>query len=70
MEKQARDQKSILIQDRINVFFYFKNGIFLVHFRSFQANITIFTSNNVKNVHPVYGAGIRTHELQIASLVP
>ena len=25
---------------------------------------------NVKNVHPVYGSVIRTHDLQIASLIP
>ena len=25
---------------------------------------------NVKNVHPVYGAGIRTHNLQIARFTP
>ena len=34
---------------------------------SFQANITILY---VKNVHPVYGAGIRTHNLQNMSLLP
>ena len=26
-------------------------------------NITIIQQVNVKNVHPVYGAGIRTHDL-------
>ena len=25
---------------------------------------------NVKYVHPVYDAGIRTHDLQISSLIP
>ena len=25
---------------------------------------------NVKNVHPVYGAGIRTHDLRNISLLP
>ena len=33
-------------------------------FSSFQRHITIFTKKiNVKNVHPVYSAGIRTHDL-------
>ena len=37
----------------------------------FQTNInTIFQQINVKNVHPVYGAGIRTHNLQNMSLLP
>ena len=29
---------------------------------SFQTHITIFQQINVKNVHPIYGAGIHTHE--------
>ena len=32
-------------------------------FSSFQTNITISTTN-VKNVHQVYGAVIRTHDLE------
>ena len=39
-------------------------------FRLFQANITIFTTNQMwKNVHPVYGAGIRNQDLQNMSLL-
>ena len=35
-----------------------------VYFRSFQTNITnIYNKYMWKNVHPVYGAGIRTHDL-------
>ena len=45
-------------------------GLFFVYFRSFQANITIFTTNMWKNVHPVYSAGIRTHDLWYVSLFP
>ena len=41
-------------------------------FGLFQTNIiTIFTTNICgKNVHPVYGAGIRTHDLWNVSLFP
>ena len=41
-------------------------------FRSFQTNIiTIFTTNICgKNVHPVYGARIRTHDFWNVSLFP
>ena len=39
-------------------------------FLSFQTNITILQQINVKNVHPVYGAGIRTHQLWNISLPP
>ena len=38
-------------------------------FSSFQTNITIFTTN-VKNVHPVFGAWNRTHDLLDMSLLP
>ena len=38
----------------------------------FQTNITIFITNRYmgRNVHPVYGAGILTHNLQNTSLLP
>ena len=36
----------------------------------FQTNIiTVFTTNKFENVHPVYGAGIRTHNLLDVSLL-
>ena len=38
-------------------------------FGLFQTNITIFTTRNVKNVHPVYNVGIRTHDPQTVSLI-
>ena len=41
-----------------------------IYFRSFQTNITIFTTNICENVHPVYGAGIRAHDLWNMSLLP
>ena len=38
---------------------------------SFQTHITNFTTNRyVKNVYPVYGAGIQTHDLLNMSLLP
>ena len=39
-------------------------------FSSFQTNITILQLINVKNVHPVYGTGIQTHDLWNMSLLP
>ena len=56
--------------------YFFKNGptpaSFSFIFGPFQTNIiTIFTTNIWgKNVHPVYGAGIRTHDLWNVSLFP
>ena len=39
-------------------------------FLSFQTNITIHATKNVKNVNPVYSAGIRTLNLPNMSLRP
>ena len=55
--------------------FLFLNGpspaSFSFIFGLFQTNInTILQQINVKNVHPVYGTGIRTHDLQNMSLLP
>ena len=45
-------------------------GVSFHLFLSFQTNITIFTTNIcLKNVHPVYSAGIWTHKLQNTSLL-
>ena len=38
-------------------------------FSSFQANIIFLQQIYVKNVHPVYGAGTQTHDLQNMSLL-
>ena len=44
---------------------------FIVYFRSFQTNIiTILQEKYVKNGDPVYGAGIRIHNLRNMSLLP
>ena len=45
-------------------------GLFFSFILSFQTNNTIFQQINVKNVHPVYGAGIRTHDLSNMSRHP
>ena len=44
-------------------------GLFFVYFRSFSNKHYNFY-NMWKNVHPVYGAGIRTHDLRNVSLFP
>ena len=43
-----------------------------IYIRSFQTNNTIFTTNQCEkgHVHPVYHAGIRTHDLQNMILLP
>ena len=47
------------------------HGLFFVYFRSFQTNITNFYNKYMwKNVHPVYSAGIWTHNLRNMSLFP
>ena len=55
--------------------FFFKkwaiSASFIVYFRPFQTNINIFYNNVMwKNVHPVSGAGIRTHDILYVSLLP
>ena len=47
--------------------FFFKceiSGLFFVYFRLFKPTLKILQQINVKNVHPVYDAGIWTHDLQ------
>ena len=41
-------------------------GLFSIYFQSFQSKQQI----NVKNSHPIYSAGIRTHNPVITSLLP
>ena len=63
-----------MINVHTKVFYYSYNLFFLKNgpsrplfhlFLYFQTNITIFTTKiYVKNFHPVYGAGIPTHDLQ------
>ena len=47
-------------------------GLFFVYFRLFKQTAQFLKQNNVKkcDVHPVYGAGIQTHNLQNMILLP
>ena len=68
--------KAETLQTIQHLLFFLKNwanpGLFFVYFRSFQTNNTIFTTNECEkcHVHPVSGAGIRTHDLWNVSLLP
>ena len=57
-----------------NVQCFFKKwanpGLFFVYFRLFKQTLQFLQQINVKNVHPVYSAGIRTLNLQNMSLHP
>ena len=44
--------------------------LFRLFFVFFKQTLQILQQITVKNVHPVYRDGIRTHNLQIASLIP
>ena len=46
------------------------HGLCLSFFNLFNQNFTMLQQINVKNVHPVSGARIRTHNLLIMSLLP
>ena len=45
-------------------------GLFFVYFHLFKQTSQFLQQMYVKNVHPVHGAGIWTHNLQILSLLP
>ena len=45
-------------------------GLFFHLFSAFQTHIIILQQINVKNVHPVYGAGIQTHDIWNMSVLP
>ena len=45
-------------------------GLFFVYFWSFQTKFHFLHQINVKNVHPVYGAKIRAHDLTNMSHTP
>ena len=52
-------------------FFKWANPVlFFDYFQFVQSNITILEQINVKNIHPVSAAGIRTHNLLIVSFLP
>ena len=45
-------------------------AVFFIYFLTLQINNPKFTKNNVKNVRPVAGAGIQTHDLWTITLLP
>ena len=45
-------------------------GLFFIYFRLFKHKSQFLQQINVKNVHPVYGAGIRFQDLGNMSLFP
>ena len=45
-------------------------GLYLIYFRLFEQTLQFLQQINVKNVHAVYGAGVRTHNLWNMSLLP
>ena len=62
-------------EERGGVIFFKKEwanpSLFFVYFRSFSKKQYIFLQHiNVKNVHPVYSAGIQTHNFSKMSCHP
>ena len=45
-------------------------SLFMIIFSLFKQSLQFYNKNMWKNVHPVYGAGIWTHNLQDMSLLP
>ena len=45
-------------------------GLFFAYFRLFKQKLQFLQQINVKNVHPVYGAGIGTHDLRNMRFLP
>ena len=45
-------------------------GLFFIYFRLFEKTLQVLQQINLKNIHPVFGAGIQTHDLKDMSLVP
>ena len=45
-------------------------GLSFIYFRLFKQTLQSLQQIKVTNVHPVYGAGIRTHILRYMSLLP
>ena len=63
MENMTGDKFVKTIRKNLQMVFLLKKwanpGLFVVYFRSFQTNNTIFTTNQCEkcHVHPVYSAG-------------
>ena len=73
MEDNLSNEAIKRVQHKLSYFFK-KNGptpaSLIIYFLFKQTLLQILQQINVKNVHPVYGAGIRTHNLQNVSLFP
>ena len=54
---EKKDAKSLLF------FNWTIPGLIFFYFRLFKQTLLLLKEINVKNVHPVYGAGIQTHDL-------
>ena len=44
--------------------------LFFIYFHLFKQTLQFLQQINVKNVHPVYRAGVQTHNLLNTSLLP
>ena len=73
MKKSNTLKKILVAVVTKTLFFYLKMGVPrpLFHlFLSFQTHYKCYNKKMSKNVHPVLGAGIRTHNLWKMSLLP
>ena len=63
-------QRSVpMLLQNVIVFKWANHGLFFVYFRSFPNKQYNFYNKHCDKSPSVYGAGIRTHDQQIASLV-
>ena len=72
-EKEPTEDAEVSVsQDLTNVIFkiWAIPGLYFVYFRLFNQTLQFLQQINVKNVHPVHGTGIRTHNLSNMSLHP
>ena len=64
---------AVIVKLSLNLKYFLKwaiRGIFFVYFRLFKQMLQFLQQYDVKNVHPVSGAGILSHNLLNASLLP
>ncbi len=53
-----------------NKFFFFKYFFGVPHSATFIFVIFLYVIASIAYIHPVYGAGVRTHDLLIVSRLP
>ena len=64
-------QKKSAIENTKNIFFKWDNpGLFLFIISLCNQTFEFYNKSMWKNVHPVYGTGIRTHDLSYKSRLP